>query len=102
MTFLAQRDRQPELMDQPGLDRETHDRALDGLRTTNSVSRTARVVWRGIGDASGFSRDGRPLRILDIAMGGGDVMIGVAKLAARRGVRAIRAQHFSGEKEDQR
>ena len=86
MKFLAERDRQPELMDQPGLDGETHRRALDGLRTTNAISRTSQVIWRGIMDANILPEGRRPLRILDIAAGGGDVMIGVAKLAARHGV----------------
>jgi SAM-dependent methyltransferase len=72
-------------MDQPGLDREAHHRALGGLRTTNSISRTSQVVWRGILDL-GIFPDGRPLRILDIAAGGGDVVIGVARLAARHNV----------------
>src|SRR4051812_28441714 len=73
-------------MDQPGLDRETHRRALDGLRTANSISRTAEMIWRGIREAGIVSDNGRPLRILDIATGGGDVLIGVAKLSARQGV----------------
>jgi 2-polyprenyl-3-methyl-5-hydroxy-6-metoxy-1,4-benzoquinol methylase len=84
--FLAERDRQPELMDQPGLDRETHRRALDGLRAANVISRTSQVIWRGIRDAGIAPDNGRPLRILDIATGGGDVVIGVARLAARHGV----------------
>jgi 2-polyprenyl-3-methyl-5-hydroxy-6-metoxy-1,4-benzoquinol methylase len=84
--FLAERDRQPELMDQPGLDRETHRRALDGLRAANAISRTSQVIWRGIREAGIFPDNGRPLRILDIATGGGDVVIGVARLAARHGV----------------
>lgn len=86
MKFLAKRDRQPELMDQPGLDGETHRHALVGLRTTNSISRTSQVIWRGIRDANIPPDGGRALRILDIAAGGGDVVIGVAKLAARHGV----------------
>ena len=88
MKFLAERDRQPELMDQPGLDRETHRRALEGLRTTNAISRTSQVIWRGISEAGIGRSSGRPLRILDIAAGGGDVVIGVAKLAARQGIAA--------------
>jgi 2-polyprenyl-3-methyl-5-hydroxy-6-metoxy-1,4-benzoquinol methylase len=84
--FLAQRDRQPELMDQPGLDRDTHHRALDGLRAANAISRTSQVMWRGVMEAGIVPHNGRPLRILDIATGGGDVLIGVAKLAARHGV----------------
>ena len=88
MKFLAERDRQPELMDAPGLDSETHRRALDGLRAANAVSRTSHAIWRGIIEAGVVSNNGQPLRILDIATGGGDVLIGVAKLAARQGVAA--------------
>ncbi len=73
-------------MDQPGLDRETHCRALDGLRTTNTISRTSQVIWRGIREAAIAPTNGRSLRILDIAAGGGDVVLGVAKLASRCGV----------------
>jgi SAM-dependent methyltransferase len=85
LEFLAARDRRQELMDQPGLDSETHRQALDGLRKTNSISRTSRVIWRGIMDLNILPR-GRPLRILDIAAGGGDVVIGIAKLAARHNI----------------
>lgn len=86
MKFLAQRDRQPELMDQPGLDRETHRRALDGLRAANAISRTSQVIWRGIRESGIVPDNGRPLRMLDIATGGGDVVMGIARLAARHGV----------------
>jgi 2-polyprenyl-3-methyl-5-hydroxy-6-metoxy-1,4-benzoquinol methylase len=73
-------------MDQPGLDCETHRRALDGLRAANAISRTSQVIWRGIKEAGIVPDNGRPLRILDIATGGGDVVMGVAKLAVRQGV----------------
>jgi 2-polyprenyl-3-methyl-5-hydroxy-6-metoxy-1,4-benzoquinol methylase len=75
-------------MDQPGLDNESHHAALAGLRTTNSLSRVPHVIWRGLVDADLLSSNGQPLRILDIAAGGGDVVIGVAKLAARMSVTA--------------
>jgi 2-polyprenyl-3-methyl-5-hydroxy-6-metoxy-1,4-benzoquinol methylase len=86
LKLLAQRDRQPELMDQPGLDRDAHRQALNGLRTTNSISRMSRVIWQGIRAGIGTHGSGRPLRVLDIASGGGDVLLGIAKLAARSGV----------------
>jgi 2-polyprenyl-3-methyl-5-hydroxy-6-metoxy-1,4-benzoquinol methylase len=73
-------------MDQPGLDRDAHHHALDGLRAANAVSRTSQVIWRGIRDSGVVRTNGRPLRILDIATGGGDVAIGVARLAARQGI----------------
>ena len=83
MTLLAQRDRRPELMDQPGLDGDIHRRALSGLGTANVMSCTASNVWRGILAADILPPDGRPLRVLDIATGGGDVLLGVVKRAAR-------------------
>src|SRR5215213_1279867 len=73
-------------MDQLGLDRETHRGALDGLRMANAISRTSQVLWRGIMEAGIARNNGRALRILDIATGGGDVVIGVARLAARCGI----------------
>ena len=86
MSFLATRDRRPELMDQPGLGTETHHRALDGLKAANIVSRVSRIIWQGILDAGIIPTKTRSLRILDVASGGGDVLIGVSKLAARHGV----------------
>ena len=45
---LERRDRQPEMMDQPGLDERRHLQALEGPRRANIVSNTARVLWRGL------------------------------------------------------
>ncbi len=86
MVSLSRRDRQPELMDQPGLDPVEHRRALAGLQTTNSLCRTARIILRGIISEHIRPSNDRPLRVLDIAAGGGDVVIGLAKLAASNGI----------------
>ena len=86
MRFLAQRDRQPELMDQPGLDVDIHRRALAGLGNTNSVCRVANVIWRAVLNAGIVPDRSQPIRVLDIAAGGGDVLLRVAKLAARDNV----------------
>lgn len=86
LSFLAQRDRQPELMDQPGLDGDEHRRALNGLRTTNSISRTASVLWRAILTANIVADNQRPLRVLDVAAGGGDVITVIRQLAENDGV----------------
>ena len=83
MTFLAQRDRQPELMDQPGLDIDIHRRALAALGNTNSACRVARVIWRAMLNARIIHDRSVPLRVLDIAAGGGDVLLGIANLATR-------------------
>lgn len=73
-------------MDQPLLDPAAHRRALDGLKTANAISRVSQVLWRAIAEANCRAAKDRPLRILDIASGGGDVIIGISKMAARRGV----------------
>jgi len=72
------RNRQPEWMDEPELDVKAHRRALLGLRRINGVSRTSAHVWRPIAQLAERSRE-RPLRVLDLACGGGDVLIGCAR-----------------------
>lgn len=74
-------------MDQPGLDAQVHHRALAGLGKANSISRIARVVWHSIRKACYPTESNRPLRILDIASGGGDITLGVTRLAARAGIK---------------
>jgi 2-polyprenyl-3-methyl-5-hydroxy-6-metoxy-1,4-benzoquinol methylase len=69
-------------MDQPGLDTREHARALAGLRRINRVSRSAEMYWAEICRFAKDKADG-PLRVLDLACGGGDVPIALA-LRARR------------------
>ena len=84
--WLKTRNRRPELMDRPDLDPRLHRQALSGLARINRVSATARQLWPELERlARGVS--GRPVRVLDVACGGGDVAVGLAKLARRRGVR---------------
>jgi len=85
MVPLRNRDRQPELMDQPGLNAAVHQQALEGLKRVNFFSRTVDAVFRSIREYS-VAGNGRPLRVLDIASGGGDVAIEVARRAARHGI----------------
>jgi 2-polyprenyl-3-methyl-5-hydroxy-6-metoxy-1,4-benzoquinol methylase len=84
MVSLDARDRQPELMDQPGLDDGVHRRALAGLRTVNMFSRTAKSLWQGLADV-GVLGSG-PIRVLDIAAGGGDNALRLAARAQQAGV----------------
>jgi 2-polyprenyl-3-methyl-5-hydroxy-6-metoxy-1,4-benzoquinol methylase len=69
-------------MDQPGLDEDRHQQALKGLARINWISRTAAIVWPSIRRLAS-ERNGQPLRVLDVACGGGDVAIAVAQKAAR-------------------
>lgn len=84
LNSLATRDRRPELMDQPGLDPTVHHQALRAMGRVNAVSRTANFLWQGL-TAAGLV-DGRPLRVLEIASGGGDVAMRLAQLGRRHGV----------------
>ena len=74
----------PEVMDDPGLDRDLHEQALDGLRRLNAVSRSAATVWPMIRDAA--RRQDRPVRVLDLACGGGDVLLNLMQRAQASGV----------------
>lgn len=75
---------QPELMDDPDLDAEVHRRALVGLARVNWWSRSANIFWPAIRRCA--REAGSPIRVLDIASGGGDVSIAVAKRAEREGL----------------
>lgn len=77
---LKTRCRQPELMDDPALDAETHRQALDGLARLNVFSRSSSLLWPHIRRLSN-RLENRPLRLLDIACGGGDVAIGLWRKA---------------------
>ena len=106
---LRVRHRQAELMDAPDLDRRRHVDALTALGRINRVSLTARRVWAEVRllerarGSPGERADGhesrgepvgrggeparaRPLRLLDVACGGGDVLRSVAALARRHRV----------------
>jgi 2-polyprenyl-3-methyl-5-hydroxy-6-metoxy-1,4-benzoquinol methylase len=80
------RDRRPEWMDEPALDAKAHRRALLGLRRINGVSRTAAQIVRPITQLA-KTTEGRPLRVLDLACGGGDVLIACAVRLRSRGIK---------------
>lgn len=91
MAFLSERQCEPELMDQPGLAATEHRRALAALRRINWFSRSNGELWnqlqrlvkdRDLQDCN----QNQPLRVLDIACGGGDVAIRLATRAKRRGL----------------
>ncbi|HSP59412.1 MAG TPA: methyltransferase domain-containing protein [Halomonas sp.] len=84
-TSLSHRQLEGELMDAADIDDQTHRAALRGLRRINVASRTAAVLWpciRRLAEA----RPHRPLTLLDIATGGGDVAIELACRARRAGI----------------
>ncbi len=81
---LAQRHLEPELMDQPDADPHWHRHALRALEKVNRLSRTAAALWREI--VRRVPQEQLPkLRLLDVACGGGDVLIRLARWAQDRG-----------------
>lgn len=76
-----------ELMDDPNLAEKDHHQALHGLRRVNQLSRTAKIVSDAIihyckKEKLAF------VRVLDLACGGGDVTVQVAKILNQAGVKA--------------
>lgn len=79
---MFRRDRQPELMDDPNLPRDQHEHALAGLARLNRFSGVSRSTYRHLrryADAIG----NRPLRVLDVASGSGDVPLSWVKKSKR-------------------
>lgn len=76
---------QSELMDDPSLDADEHRRALTGLGRINWWSRPDAVLWNAIRPLLSSASKEQPLTILDIASGGGDLAIRLAKRAQREG-----------------
>ncbi|MBA4191689.1 MAG: nucleotide-binding protein [Planctomycetaceae bacterium] len=84
LSRLRKRERIPELMDDPGLDPVEHRKALAGLARINRVSGSTGVLWPSI--ASLACELKRPIRVLDVATGSGDVPAGLLRKAQRSGV----------------
>lgn len=82
------RQREPELMDQPGLEDHLHRGALVGLGRINRFSGSGRIVWNAVERLISANAP-RTWRLLDLASGGGDVAIDVARRAARAGARVV-------------
>lgn len=82
---LDRRVLEPEIMDDPALDPRDHLAALRGLDRLHRVGSTARLLVAPVlREARGIDR---PLRIVDVACGGGELLLDVVRAARRRGVR---------------
>ena len=86
LSSLHARNRQPELMDDPALDAESHRAALAGLARINRISGSAGVLWPSLQKLAAAIPD-RPLRVLDVATGSGDVPLALVEKAAEAGVK---------------
>lgn len=80
------RHRTAEQMDQADLDPAAHLGALAGLARINWISRSASILWPSVARVAARRAD-RPTRVLDVATGGGDVPIALARRAERLGYR---------------
>jgi 2-polyprenyl-3-methyl-5-hydroxy-6-metoxy-1,4-benzoquinol methylase len=81
---LRTRQRVPELMDYPSLDPAEHRRALAGLARLNKFSASAGVLWPAIVKLA--SELNRPVRVLDVATGSGDIPRALVVRAHRAGI----------------
>ena len=98
-------------MDSPDLPPDEHLQAMRGLVRLNRISGVASAMYRPIQRACAARnrvRKGTPIRLLDVASGGGDLPLSWAKFAKREGLNlevttvdacatAIRAQRASAE-----
>lgn len=83
--WQVQPDRQAELMDDPALPAGEHLAALEALATINAVSGTASQLAAAVMAIVETSPPAtRPLRIVDVACGGGDLTVALARRLARR------------------
>lgn len=78
---MLSRNRVAELMDNPELDPGSHAEALRGLERLNLVSTSADLLWTELKKFSPKYAPGKPIRVLDLATGGGDIPIGLYKRA---------------------
>lgn len=76
---LRERHRQPEQMDQADLAAADHRDALVSLARLNWFSRSSQILAGPIRQTAAAHTGTRPLRILDLACGGGDVLLSLAR-----------------------
>lgn len=81
---LRTRSRIPERMDDPAIDPGEHRHALAGLARLNRFSDSAGLLWPALAKLAGELQ--RPVRVLDVATGSGDVPRKLLARAKRAGI----------------
>src|SRR5205085_1378949 len=84
-TDLVHRHREPEIMDAPDLPPAQFVETLKGLRLVNLVTRSSRLMWPDL-KATARCHPARPIKVLDVACGGGDVLFALWRGARRAGL----------------
>jgi 2-polyprenyl-3-methyl-5-hydroxy-6-metoxy-1,4-benzoquinol methylase len=84
--MMLQRDRQPELMDDSKLSKQERQHALVGLARLNRVSGVARTLYRHL-RRHALAQGDRPLCVLDVASGLGDIPLAWVRRAQRQGLK---------------
>ena len=84
LSRLQERERIPELMDDPLLDPDEHHRALTALSHINYISASASVLWPAIRNLAWELQ--RPIRVLDVATGSGDIPASLLRKARATGI----------------
>ncbi len=102
MADVSARLRSPELMDDPSLPAADHSAALRGLARINSLAMTNRAMASSVLAevrqiiASTSRAAAAPVRVLDIATGGGDLPVAIALAAKAAGLKvAVHGCDFS-------
>lgn len=84
---MLQRDRQPGMMDDPKLEKPDRERALAGWARLNRVSGIAGAMYPHLRRyALAKAADDRPLNVLDVASGAGDIPLAWSYRAQREGL----------------
>jgi ubiquinone/menaquinone biosynthesis C-methylase UbiE len=73
-------------MDAPDLPPARLVETLKGLSLVNLVTRSSRLMWPDL-KATARRHPDRPIRVLDVACGGGDVLLTLWRAARRAGLR---------------
>lgn len=83
MPWSLPQSREPELMDDPALAEGEHLHALSALARINAISLTAARLAEAVHGMLPTAGDPMPLTVVDVACGGGDVTIGLARRLRR-------------------
>jgi SAM-dependent methyltransferase len=84
---LTRRDRKPEIMDTLDLPSTRLIDTLKGLQRVNTMTRSTGLMWPDLKATARRHLD-RPIRVLDVACGGGDVLIALWRYSNKAGIKA--------------